>query len=457
MNHVRFWLLFALLALPFAARAQEEGEAQEPQTLEERIDELDQKIRVLDRKTEIEKEQAAEKAKTAGTATAGKDGFSLRSADGNFQLRLRGYVQADGRFFLDDEERPGTDTFLLRRVRPIFEGTLWKNFGFRIMPDFGGGQTVLQDAYLDIRFNPAIQLRAGKFKPPVGLERLQSGSELLFVERAFPTNLVPNRDVGIQLGGDVAAGGLAWAVGVFNGVPDGGSGDADTNDGKDVAARLFFTPFVKGTGPWKGLGFGVGASSGTQEGTLTAPGLPSFRTPAQQTFFSYRADGTAPNTVIADGDRTRVSPQGYFYRGPFGLLAEYAVSEQEVRRADVVESLSHSAWQVAASWVLGGSGEASFKSVNPKKNFDPAAGTWGAFELALRYSALELDDATFPLFANPASSASAADAWAVGFNWYFNRNIKLNLDYEQTQFEGGAAAGDREDEKILFSRFQVSF
>ncbi|HKV09195.1 MAG TPA: porin [Thermoanaerobaculia bacterium] len=410
MNHVRFWLLFALLALPFAARAQE------PAT-----------------------------------------GFSLRSADGNFQLRLRGYVQADGRFFLDDEERPGVDTFLLRRVRPIFEGTLWKNFGFRIMPDFGGGQTVLQDAYLDIRFNPAIQLRAGKFKPPVGLERLQSGSELLFVERALPTNLVPNRDVGIQLGGDVATGGLAWAVGVWNGVTDGGSGDNDTNDGKDVAARLFFTPFAKGNGPLKGLGFGVGASSGTQEGTLAAPGLPAFRTPAQQTFFSYRTDGTAPNTVIADGDRTRVSPQGYFYRGPFGLLAEYAVSEQEVRRADVVESLSHSAWQVAASWVLFGGGEASFKSVTPKKNFDPAAGTWGAFELAARYSALELDDDTFPLFANPASSASAADAWAIGFNWYFNRNVKLNLDYEQTQFEGGAAAGDREDESIVFSRFQVSF
>jgi phosphate-selective porin OprO/OprP len=466
MNHVRFWLLFALLAMPFAARAQEpaaepatqeEGQAEEPQTLEERVDELDQKLRVLDRKAEIEKEQAAEKAKTAGAAVAGRDGFSLRSADGNFQLRLRGYVQADGRFFLDDEERPGTDTFLLRRVRPIFEGTLWKNFGFRIMPDFGGGQTVLQDAYLDIRFNPAVQLRAGKFKPPVGLERLQSGTDLLFVERAFPTNLVPNRDVGIQLGGDVATGGLAWALGVFNGVTDGGSGDSDTNDGKDVAGRLFFTPFAKGTGPLKGLGFGVGASSGTQEGTLTAPGLPSFRTPAQQTFFSYRADGTAPNTVIADGDRTRVSPQGYFYRGPFGLLAEYAVSEQEVRRADVVESLSHSSWQVAASWVLFGGGEPSFRSVNPKKNFDPAAGTWGAFELAARYNVLELDDDTFPLFANPASAASSAEAWALGFNWYFNRNIKLYLDYERTQFEGGAAAGDREDESIVFSRFQVSF
>ncbi len=92
-------------------------------------------------------------------AAAGRDGFSLRSADGNFQLRVRGYVQADYRGFLDDDERPATDTFILRRVRPIFEGTLYKIFDFRLMPDFGGGQTVLQDAYLEGRFSPRLMTR----------------------------------------------------------------------------------------------------------------------------------------------------------------------------------------------------------------------------------------------------------------------------------------------------------
>ena len=43
--------------------------------------------------------------------TAGKDGFSLKSADNSFQLRIRGYIQADGRFFADDKERALTDTF----------------------------------------------------------------------------------------------------------------------------------------------------------------------------------------------------------------------------------------------------------------------------------------------------------------------------------------------------------
>src|SRR5688572_30855207 len=95
---------------------------------------------------------------------AGRDGFQLRSADGNFTLRLRGLIHSDGRFFANDAADTGTDTFLMRRVRPIVEATLFKNFDFRLMPDFGDGRTVVQDAYLDLRFATGIKVRAGKFK-----------------------------------------------------------------------------------------------------------------------------------------------------------------------------------------------------------------------------------------------------------------------------------------------------
>ncbi|HYU33428.1 MAG TPA: porin, partial [Thermoanaerobaculia bacterium] len=251
INRFGRWSLCALLLLPAGPlRAWQEAPPPvtppDQKTLEEKVEELDQKIRILERKDEIDKEAAAEKAKTATSATSGRDGFSLKSADGAYQLKIRGYVQLDGRFFQGDDERPATDTFILRRVRPIFEGTVFKIFDFRVMPDFGAGTTVLQDAYLDARFSPKLKVRTGKFKPPVGLERLQSGQDLLFVERALPTNLVPNRDLGIQLFGDLAGGNVSWAAGVFNGVPDGGNGDLDTNDGKDYAARLFFQPFLAG-------------------------------------------------------------------------------------------------------------------------------------------------------------------------------------------------------------------
>src|SRR5688572_25028060 len=90
-------------------------------------------------------------AAAAPQRSAGPGGFSLQSADGQFRLRLRGHAQADGRFFLNDAKQRGADTFLLRRVRPIVEATMYGLFDLRIMPDFGGGTTALQDAYIDLR------------------------------------------------------------------------------------------------------------------------------------------------------------------------------------------------------------------------------------------------------------------------------------------------------------------
>jgi phosphate-selective porin OprO/OprP len=392
----------------------------------------------------------------APAVTAGKDGFSLKSADGAFQLKLRAYVHVDGRFWSGDDERPATDTFLLRRARPILEATLYKIIDIRLMPDFAEGRTVLQDGYIEARLSPALRLRAGKFKRPVGLERLQSATDITFVERALPTNLVPNRDVGLQLSGDLAAGRLAYAVGAFNGVADLGNGDTDSDDAKDVAARLFATPFAAGDGPLKGLGFGLAASRGRPRGTAAAPGLPSYRTPGQQTFFAYRTDAAAPGPTLAGGTRTRLSPQAYFYCGPFGLLAESVRSSQEVRRGTATAELTHDAWGVGASWVLTGEA-ASFRGVTPRHPFDPAAKTWGAVELAARVGRLDVDDDAFPLFADPASAASEATEWAAGVNWYLARGVRLSANYELTNFEGGAKGGDREDERVFLTRIQVNF
>ena len=430
-------------ALPASAVSQPQPpatEAQEPPSIEERVAKL---------------EKAAAKAAEKPTVKAGADGFRLESADGDFSLRLRGYVQLDGRFFQSDDQRPATDTFTLRRVRPILEGTVYKIFDFRIMPDFGGGQTVLQDAYLEGRFTPAFKVRAGKFKAPVGLERLQSATDLLFVERAFPTNLVPNRDLGVQLSGDLAGGVATYAVGVFNGVPDGGSADGDTNDNKDYAARIFFQPFIAGSGPLKNLGFGVAGSTGNQEGTVTAPNLPAFRTPGQQTFFSYRTDGTVANTVIADGDRTRFSPQGYFYSGPFGLLAEYVTSKQAVRRGTVSQDLQHKAWQVAAYWVFGG--KASYRECRPDRGVRPRSGDLGRLRAGRASGRARHGRGHLPVVRNPATSASGVEQWTIGVNWYLNRNLKLNLNYDDFDFEGGAADGDRPAERVILARMQVSF
>jgi phosphate-selective porin OprO/OprP len=173
--------------------------------------------------------------------------------------------------------------------------------------------------------------------------------------------------------------------------------------------------------------------------------------------FRYRVDATTPaNTVVADGNRTRVSPQGYFYTGPLGLLAEYVLSRNEVTAAGLTAELEHSAWQTSGSWFLTGE-KAGFRSPAPKKSFDLKDGGFGAVELVARYGELTLDEAAFPVYANPASSVEKARAWGVGVNWHFTRAVKVSINYERTTFSGGAATGDRETEDALITRFQTSF
>jgi phosphate-selective porin OprO/OprP len=111
---------------------------------------------------------------------------------------------------------------------------------------------------------------------------------------------------------------------------------------------------------------------------------------------------------------------------------------------------------VAASYVVTGE-QASYKGVNPKRPFDPRNGAWGAVEIATRYSDLSVDKDAFPSFADPAVSARKARAWAAGVNWYLNKGVKIVLDYEQTKFDGGAAGADREDERVILSRFQIAY
>jgi phosphate-selective porin OprO/OprP len=381
-------------------------------------------------------------------STAGEGGFSLQNESGDFRIQLRGYTHFDGRFYASDGAGAATDSFLLRRVRPIVQGSLGRYIEFGIMPDFGGGTTVLQDAWLE--FKPAAQarVRVGKFKSPAGLERLQSATAMHCVERAFPTSLLPNRDVGLQLHGDLAGGVLYYAAAVLDGAPDGGSVDGDTNDGKDVAGRLFLSPFRRGKSVLKDIGFGVSATTGKQTGAL-----PTYRSPGQVGVVAL-ASG-----VTADGTRKRLSPQLSFYSGPFGLLAEYARSESQVKKADGKRhDFEASAWQVTAVIAITGD-TVSYAGLRPRKRFDPAKGHWGALELVARVHRLEIDGASVTQgLVDVSRSPRGISAWAVGVNWSLTRNVKQVASFERATFTGGAASGrDRAAENVVFIRTQVSF
>ncbi len=427
--------------------------------LEQRLNDLEQQVAILKRQIEVDKEEAAKKAPDVPIITANtKDGFSIKSPDESFKLKIGGLVQADGRFFQDNQkDNSTTDTFTVRRARLIFSGTVGKNFDYYLMPDFGSGASTLVDGYGEFKFDPTLKLRGGKFKAPLGLERLQSDAVSNFVEVGLTSNLLPNREVGFQLGGDLFGDSVNYAAGIFNGSADLASStnqDTDGNSDKDVVARVFVQPF-KNAGPekLKGLGVGVGGSYGHKEGAT----IPTYKSTGQVNIFSYSSG------VTADGPHIRISPQAYYYNGAFGVIGEYAVSKQKVQKTTasvpVREQFSNTAWGVSSNYVLTGE-VASYKGITPRTNFDWSKGTWGAFEVVGRYGHLNIDNNAFDSgFASRTSSISQADAWGSGLNWYPHKNFKLSLDYEQTRFKGGASAADlnRKTENLVMSRFQLQY
>ena len=301
-----------------------------------------------------------------GPAPGLQDGFFIQTADGENRLAIGAIANIDGRFSLDDES-PVTDTFTVRRLRPVFFGRVARYFEFKVMPDFGNGTAVIQDAFFDLRLSSRFRLRAGKDKTPIGYEMLVLAPRLIFPERSLASSLVPNRDVGVQALGDIAGGRVSYAAGVFNGVPDGGTSttDVDTNGGKDVAARILVRPFQSqsaSSSSLQGLGFHIGGSTGRQSGAL-----PTWRTSVLRSYFSY------VNGATASGTRNRITPAVFYYRRAFGAFAEYMRSTQAVARNGVEIDVSNHAWDVTASYLLTGE-TATTGILRPEANFDPPRG-----------------------------------------------------------------------------------
>lgn len=501
------------------------NDSKELEDLRALVQELEQKVKVIDRKSELAEEAAAAKKKETPVVKASADGFSFASADGKNEIKFRGIIQADHRHYSEGDNdvrgrsnnRAGTldangfhdaeNSSLLRRVRPTIEGKVNGKYGFRFTPDFGGGSATVVDAYVEANLDPTFNIRAGKFKSFVGLERLQGGGDIKFIERSYVTNaILPNRDLGVAVYGDILNKKVNYALGIVNGVADGGNISTGTeyNGEREYTARLFTTPFNDSVSLLSGLGFGIGGTytdysgernldfTDTSAADATRNGLPSYVTEGQQTFFRYGG------TTVADGQRIRWAPQANYYYGPLGIIAEYARVSQDVSLLNSAtsnastaivsgskKSLTHDAWDIGVSYLLTGE-DASFKGVKPKNDFDLDKGGWGAWELVGRYSEINLDNDTFKnangeyaaekltttagAYSDLSKSAKSAKTWTAGINWYLNKNAKFALNYAQTKFDGGAiesgqssidASGsrvrDRADEKAILARFQVAF
>jgi len=429
---------------------------------------LDQKVQVLDKQLQTTQQQQQAQQQQAQQQqedvkkfselpiiTVGTQGLAVTSPDKQYTLKIHGIIQADGQFYTngDDKTAPGgvtSSTFILNRVRPIVDGTVFGSYDYHIEPDFGQGKTVLQDGWLNAHPYQEAQLMIGKFKSPFGIERLQQDSNLLFIQRGLTTNLIPNRDIGVESDGDLLDRALTYQLAVLNGVPNNTAVvDTDSNDAKDFVGRLFALPFKdSGIALAKGLGVGFAGSYGDERGASL---LTKYLTSGQSTWFSY-ASG-----VSAAGARYRYSPQGYYYVGPFGLLADYVDDTQRVNLKSKEDTIANHAWQVQAGFLLTGEDE-GYYGIKPARNFNPSEGGWGAWEIKARVGSLGVDDDAFKdKFASTTTSAETATEYGGGLNWYLNQNVKLDFEYLWTAFYKGASHGDRPGESAFLTQAQIVF
>jgi phosphate-selective porin OprO/OprP len=379
-----------------------------------------------------------------------RNGFFLESAQHGFFLRLGGLLQADYRSFPGGQNgtNPGIvpSTFVLQRARINVYGRIFRYFRFMITPDLGNGfrNDVLVNGRVQI-FNgfiewdqfPWLALRMGKFKNPISLEMLQAPQHLSFMERSLVRNLVPNRDIGAMLSGQILRGELEYQLGVFNGAPSANFAEESRafSTGKELTARAFSTPFIN-SGPelLRGFGAGVGFSYGSIRNTT---GQDPMQTETfSYTFFQYQS------SVDGDGDQIRVSPQTYWYWNRLGFLGQYVWTAQQERLFNGPSArLIHDAWSAQLSYFLTDD-RATYGRVDPHRPLDfKKPGYWGAWEVAARYSQINLDPLAFSLgMADPTINAQRAKSTTVGVNWYLNFNLRTTVNYVHTDFTGATAA-----------------
>jgi phosphate-selective porin OprO/OprP len=428
----------------------------------------------------ISKELAQQLAQS-GFADAGPGGFSIRSADKAAQLRLHLQVQADGRFWKGTTPSGGKETFFLRRAIPWIDGTLPGGISFLVAPDFaqipttstatqGNAAINLPDAYLQLKIVDELQLRFGKFRAPIGLERLQPTGQLFFNEFALATELTPLRDLGAQVQGEIAGGYVGYAAGVFNGAVDNAYTDIDPSRYKDGEGLVYVKPFGPASPDLLQYAvIGVAGTAGRRQGGPQASGvstnLPTYKSPGGSAIFSYKASASpdTTNTVIASGQQRRLNVHGYYSIGPAGLLAEYLYSQQRIGLNGNNLTVGNQGWTAEASVFLFG-GKASYSAAAISSPFDLKAGTYGALELVGRVSQLKFDDAAFGAKADTTkpvdetASVKKATEVAAGLSYYWNRNVRILASYNRTSYKAGAPGGsDRVPENLLTGRVQLNY
>ncbi|HZV62313.1 MAG TPA: porin [Methylophilaceae bacterium] len=413
--------------------------------------------------------EAVEKEKASEVKMSLKDGIKWESGDKSTSIKLIGRLHADYRTFDHSETDSGTggsagaDTFDVRRARLGFEGVFNNYYKFKVQTDMAATNK-LDEAYLNIAWWKPVQFMFGQFKMPSMLEEMTSSNNIDFMERSMANASVAGKERGAMVHGE-PLGGLTYALAVSSGEGQNNSENDVRVDDVDTLARVTANFAQMASLKNMVLHAGVNYSTGDldQGSDIGYDG----RTEARGVTF-FNAGGIAAIADDTEIERDRLGLEAALAYGPFKLQSEWTKVGHEFDAAGTTatdDSLDIDTWYAQAVWNITGESWAdmykggAWGGLKPKNNFNPNGTGWGAWQVGVRYSQFEADEA-FGSIGNVGFAE--ADAWTLGLNFYPNANTRIMVNYVTTDFEqedSAVAVNGRpvEDERAIITRVQWMF
>jgi phosphate-selective porin OprO/OprP len=366
------------------------------------------------------------------------NGYKVERSDKMFKMKFGGRIMMDWAFFAQDDDieaafgelKSGVE---FRRLRFFNSGQIYERIKYKVQLDFSGGDISFKDVYMEVTEVPALgNLRIGHFKEPFRLEALTSSKYITLMERSQHIPFSPERNSGIMFHNSTDNGKISWQAGFFRNADSAGD-DPEVNGGFNLTARLTGL-LMKNDEKKQLLHLGLGFSHRN-------PDNDSYRVRARpEAHLSSRYVNTG--TIDEVDNINLFNVEAAFVQGSFSAQAEYLSAA-----VSAVEDYSFGAYYGQLSYFLTGesrklkSSYAGFDRVKPKKNFGSEGG--GAWELALRYSSIDLNDADV--------EGGKLNDITLGLNWYLNPATRMMFNYIYADVK------DLGKSSIVQTRFQVDF
>jgi phosphate-selective porin OprO/OprP len=425
-------------------KKQIQDQAKQLQKMQDRLEQLEARQRLKEKSLNRKIEEVAKAKPQAGPTdfrVFWKEGLNFATQDGDFTLKVGGRLMYDWLWISEDdaikastigEQQDGSE---VRRARLYMQGLIYGNVEYKLQFDFADGDEVdLKDAYVGLTDFPLGKLRMGHFKEPFSLEELTSSKYITFLERGLPNVFAPSRNAGLMLHSSEFNDRMTWAVGLFRDTDDTGT-DMD-DGGYNVTGRLTWLPIYEDKGASL---VHVGAAY-------------SYRNPDDALRYRQRPEAHLTSRFVDTGTFTsdQVDLWGLeaaWVGGPFSLQGEYIFADAD--RLGGGPDVDFDGWYAQASYFLTGehrrykTSSGAFSRVKPKSNFSFDGGGPGAWEIAARYSELNLDDEDI--------SGGGLENITAGLNWHLNPNMRIMWNYVH------ADRDDVGEADILQMRWQIDF